>query len=635
MLEGLRVASQNWIGRSIMAVVMGVIVVSFAIWGVGDVFRGMTASRLAKVGSGEVTVDAYRSAYQNELRRIQQRLRRAITNEEARRAGLDLQVMERLVTEVALDQKAKALGLAASDETTQKLLAGEKALQGPDGKFDAERFKQIANDSGMTERGFVTSQKSAYLRKLLTDVVIAGVEPPKLMVEAIHRFRNEARAIDYFVLPVSAAGAATAPSDEDVKKYFSDREQAFRAKEYRKISALVVSPSTLAKPADVTQAEARKLYEESKAKRFGTPEKREVRQIVLKTDKEVEDALAKLKGGMDIDALAAELKLNPKDVNLGLVEQRDFGDAKVGEAVFALAKPGLAEPVRTAFGTVISQVKSISAAVYTKTFEQVEQELRAEIAALRASPEVRRLHDLIEDQRASGKPLADAAKAAGLEIRVIDGVDDAGADRNGKVIADLPSGPDLLKAAFASDVGVDNDTVATRDGGYVWYEVNAIEPARQKSFDEVKGAVIEAMRAEAAQKALTDKAEEIAAKLRSGQPIDDLAKAYGAEVKRATDVKRAPRPEFNSNAIIQFFDTAPRGAGSVAVDNGRLIFFVKDSTSPAFDPTSIESKTIAEQLKPALQNDLLEQYVGGLEKSLGVDINQKLLEAATGGGKEQ
>ena len=82
-------------------------------------------------------------------------------------------------------------------------------------------------------------------------------------------------------------------------------------------------------------------------------------------------------------------------------------------------------------------------------------------------------------------------------------------------------------------------------------------------------------------------------------------------------------------------DVAPHGAGTVATDNGRLVFFVKDSTAPAFDPTSIESKTIAEQLKPALQNDLLEQYIGGLENTFNVDINQKALAAATGAEKEQ
>lgn len=635
MLEGLRVASQNWIGRAIMALVMGVIVVSFSIWGVGDVFRGMTTQRLARVGGGEVTVDAYRDAYQNELRRIQQRLRRAITNEEARQSGLDLQILERMITDVALDQKVRSLGLAASDETTQRLLATEKAFQGPDGKFDADRFKMIARDAGFTERGFVADQKAAYLRKLLTDVVVAGVEPPKLMVEAIHRFRNESRTIDYVILPPSLAGAAPAPSDEELKKFFADREQTFRAKEYRKLTTLVISPSTLGKPGDVSADEVRKLYDEVKSKRYGAPEKRDVRQLVLKSDTEAEEAIAKLKGGADIDALAAAFKLNPKDVNLGLVEQRDFGDAKVGAAVFALAQPGLTEPVHTAFGTVVSQVKSIVPGVYNKTLEQAEAELRAEIAAQRATPDVRRLHDAIEDQRASGKTLTEAAKAVGLETRAFEGVDDAGNDRGGKPIADLPAGPDLVKAAFASDVGVDNDTVATRDGGYVWFEIDGVEPARQKTFEEVKDVVADAMRGEAAKKALAEKADEIVGKLNAGQPIEDVAKSLGLEAKRANDVKRAARPDFSTNVIVQFFDVAPRGAGSVAVDDGRLVFFVRDATTPVFDPASIESKTIAAQLKPALNNDLLEQYVGGLEKALGVEINQKALELATGAERDR
>ena len=272
MLEGLRVASQNWIGRAIMALVMGVIVVSFSIWGVGDVFRGFTAQRLAKVGAGEVTVEQFRSAFQNDLRRIQQRMRRAVTAEEAHRAGMDLQVLERLITEVALDQKASNLGLATSDETAQRLIASEKAFQ-TDGKFDAEKFKAVARDAGYTERSFLADQKAAYLRKALTDIVVTGVETPKLMIEAIHRFRNEARSVDYFVLPVSAAGEAAKPTDDELKKYFNDREQTFRAKEFRKIVVLEVSPSTVAKVDAVSDDDARKLYEDVKAKRYGTPDR--------------------------------------------------------------------------------------------------------------------------------------------------------------------------------------------------------------------------------------------------------------------------------------------------------------------------------------------------------------------------
>ncbi len=174
MLDGLRAASQNWFGRGLMALVLGFIVISFAVWGIGDVFRGFTTQRLVKVGGGEITVEAYRYAYQNELQRLQQRLRRAITNEEARRAGLDQEVLNRLITDAALDQRAKGLGLSISEDGVQRMLKSEKAFQGPGGEFDPERYREIVRNAGFNERSFLVDQKGAYLRKEITDSVVGA-----------------------------------------------------------------------------------------------------------------------------------------------------------------------------------------------------------------------------------------------------------------------------------------------------------------------------------------------------------------------------------------------------------------------------------------------------------------------------
>jgi peptidyl-prolyl cis-trans isomerase D len=625
MLEGLRVASQNWIGRTIMGLVMGFIAISFAVWGIGDVFRGFSSQRLVKIGGGEITVEAFRASYQNELRRLQQRLRRGITNEEARRAGLDQQVLDRLITDMSLDQRARALGLSISEDETQKLLKAEKVFQGVSGEFDPDRFKQIIHDAGFTERSFLVDQKGAYLRKEITDSVSSGLEPPRLMLEAIYRFRNETRAIDAILLPASAVGPIASPSEEEVKKYFTERESTFRAKEFRKITVLAATPAALAKPAEVAAEEVRKYYDEVKAHRFGAPEKREVSQLVFKTEIEAKDALGRLKGGATFDALAAERKLDPKDANLGLVTQGDFGDPKVGAAVFSLPAPGFTEIVATPFGFVVSRVAKIQPAVFSKTFEQAEAELRAELATRRAAPTV----------RGAGKTLKEAGAAVGLEARDIEAVDDSGRDKAGKAVADLPGGPDLLKAAFASDKGVDNEPVATRDGGYVWFEVTDVEQARQQGFDEVKGDVEAAMRKEALEKALSAKAKELVEQLRAGKPIDNLAGELGLQIRHVTDVKRANRPDFAPATIVQFFEAPPRGAGSAPVEGGQLVFFVAETSAPKFDPASPEVLSIAEQLKPALVNDVLEQYVGGLEKALGVDINQKALQAAIGGDGEK
>ena len=635
MLEGLRVASQNWFGRVVMGLVMGFIAISFAIWGIGDVFRGFSSQRLVKIGGGEVTVEAFRASYQNELRRLQQRLRRGVTNEEARRAGLDQQVLDRLITEVALDQRARGLGLAINDEATQRLLKNEKVFQGLSGEFDADRFKQIIRDAGFTERSFLVDQKGAYLRKELTDIVTAGVEPPRLMLEAIHRFRAETRAIDAILLPLSAIGAIPAPSEEEIKKYFDAREQSFRAREYRKLTLLAATPAALAKTAEIPQEEVRRYYDEVKTQRFGTPEKREVGQLVFRTRAEAESALARLKGGLAFDALVAERKLAPKDADLGLVTQGDFGDAKVGAAVFAPKNPGFAEIAETPFGYVVSQVRKIQPAVFSKSFEQAEGELRQELAAKKAAPEVRRIHDAVEEQRSAGKTLKEVAAAVGLQTRDVDSVDDMARDKAGKAVADLPGGPDLLKAAFASDKGVDNEAVATRDGGYVWFEVTDVEQARQQSYDEVKGEVAAAMRKEAEQKALAARADELVEQIGAGKPIDNLSGELGLPLRHVSDIRRANRPDFTPSTILQFFEVPPRGAGHVAADGGELIFFVSEATTPNFDPAAPDNVSLADQLRPALLNDLLEQYVGGLEKAYNVEINQRALQAALGGDNDR
>lgn len=150
--------------------------------------------------------------------------------------------------------------------------------------------------------------------------------------------------------------------------------------------------------------------------------------------------------------------------------------------------------------------------------------MRREIAQQRSAPSVRTLHDAIEDQRAGGKTLAEAAKAAGLEIATIEAADSTGLDPAGKEVPGLFGSEDLLKAIFASDVGVDNDTVPTRDGGYVWFEIGKVEPARQRNFAEVKESVETALRGEKQQKALTERAAALTAELRGGKAIEDVAK---------------------------------------------------------------------------------------------------------------
>src|SRR5260221_1082846 len=115
MLRGMRKASSNWLGKIVMAVVMGVLIVSFGVRGIADIFKGFGQSSLAKVGGIEISVDQFRQIYTERLQQIGRQFGRPLTIEQARTLGLDRQVVQQTTSDAALDQEAKRMGLGESE----------------------------------------------------------------------------------------------------------------------------------------------------------------------------------------------------------------------------------------------------------------------------------------------------------------------------------------------------------------------------------------------------------------------------------------------------------------------------------------------------------------------------------------
>src|SRR5882757_5370807 len=142
MLRGMRKASSNWLGKTIMAVVMGVLIVSFGFWGIADIFRGFGQSTLAKVGHTEISINQFRQIYTDRLQQIGRQFGRPLTSDQARAFGLDRQVLQQTIAEAALDEEARQLGLGQSSEETMRMIFTDPNFKGVNGAFDPTRFQQ-------------------------------------------------------------------------------------------------------------------------------------------------------------------------------------------------------------------------------------------------------------------------------------------------------------------------------------------------------------------------------------------------------------------------------------------------------------------------------------------------------------
>ncbi len=613
-----------------MAVVMGVLIISFGVWGIADIFRGFGQSTLAKVGHIEISTQQFRQLYTDKLQQIGRQFGRPLTMEQARAFGIDRQVLQQTIAEATLDEEARRLGLGQSDAETMHTIFGDPNFKGAGGKFDPVRFQSTLRQFGFSEQRYVADQRRVSLRRQIAGTISAGIEPPKVMIEALSHYQNEARSIEYVKLEAAQAGTIDPPSPETLAGYFDDHKTQFRAPEYRKIAFVALTPEEIGKWSEVSDDDARKLFEARRDK-LGTPEKREVSQMVFPSVEEATAARNRIASGLSFDDLAKERGLSPTDVNLGQISKSEIIDKAIADAAFSLPTGEVSQPAQGSFGVALVKIGKIEPGV-APSYESLAAGLKKEIAIERARKSVGDLRDKMEDERGGGASVVEAAQKLGLTAVTVEAVDRSGRQLNGQMATNIPHGLDVVSQAFASDVGVDNDPISF-NGGYVWYDVLGIIPSRERGLDEVKDQVEARWRDDQIVSRLRTKAGEMVQKLDQGGKLADEAATAGLKVETAAGFKRDASPSgLPASAVAAAFRTARDGAGQTAGTgaNEWIVFRVTDISVPPVELASDDTKKLKETLQRGLNDELISQYVVKLELEIGTTINEAAFAQVTG-----
>ena len=286
------------------------------------------------------------------------------------------------------------------------------------------------------------------------------------------------------------------------------------------------------------------------------------------------------------------------------------------------------------FGTVLVRVTHVEPES-VKPFEEVAAEVRREIAVERAKNAIDDVHDKVEDQRAGARPLPQIARENGPSVMSIPAIDRSGKDKAGRPIANLPEREAVLAAAFGSDVGVDNEALRTKDGGYVWFEVAGIEPARDKTLAETKAAVASSGAPTRRRGALPTGARALATRLDSGEAIEAVAADAGCA---GEDRDRSRQARRQGRALGRGRQPHLLGAGRQVGERrrrqrqpGGVQGHGRDGAALRDDAQ--EAAAIADQMRLFLSDDLIAEYVRQAQQDLGVKVNQDALRRAVSGSE--
>ena len=616
-------------------ILVGLLVVSFAIWGIADIFTGYGRQTIIRVGDTEISSQEYLRAQQEVLRAMSAQAGRSLSLQEARALGLDQQVLDRLVGGAAVDNHAQALQLGITEAALLDQIMNDPAFKDQLGNFSPAAFQQALYSIGTNEQGYVASLRERNLRRQILATIGEVVNSPELLVGALNNFNSETRTLRFVLVPASVAGTIPDATEEELKRYYENHQGEYTQPEYRKVGLLAVTPETVKAEVDITEADLRAAYEANKAQ-LGKPEKRKIQQITFPDLAAANAAHQKLQSGGDFLAIAKDQGLSDSDIDLGSLSRAELADPAIAEAAFKLEVDKVSEPISGKFGGVVLLRVTAIEPGSTPTFEEAKADLEKKLLKERASGAIFDLHDKIEDELASGTTLSEVANKLKLDYQLIEQIDREGRKPDGTAVT-LPAQKEVLNAIFATDTGVENDPIDAKDEGVIWYEVLGVVPQQLKPFDQVKDKVAADWRSSEVRAKVAKYAQDLVNALSSGsKTLEDVAKELNVEVLTSDPLKRDGMTVYVlPTAVAQAFTLPEKGYGSApsGIDDGRIVFQVDKVTAP--EPlTAAEADTLERQLGLLISEDAIAQYFSALQNRYGVTVNQQALAKLVGSGEE-
>ncbi len=626
MLETLRSAAGTWVAKILLLL----LVLSFAVWGISGEIAGIgSGDAVVTAGGTEVSGTEYRLAYDRQVNVLSQRLGQPLTREMATAFGLDNQVLSQLVAGAVLDEQARLLNLGLSQDRIAALTAEDPAFQGADGRFDRQRFDFVLRQVGMRPEDYFANRAQVATRQQIVEAVSDGLAVPDTFLRAMALYGGEDRTAEYIVLPKPVVDPAAVPEDAVLSAWFEERKQDYAAPEYRKIAYVKLEPEDIADEAAIAEEDVRADYERDRA-RYTTPETRTIEQLVFSSREAAETALASLKAGSTFEQVVAGEGKSLPDVALGTLSREQVPDPAVAEAAFALPAGSVSEIVDGAFGPILVRVTAVNPET-VRAYEEVAAGIRRELAMAEASRVLLDAHDSYEDARAGGATLAEAAERLNLRVATVDAVSRAGQRPDETVVTDLPASADLLREAFETELNVENDPINLGSNGFLFYEVQGVTPARDRTFDEVRARVVEDWTAAEARRLLAEQSAALEKRLQDGETLDAIAAELGLEKQTKRGLRRqAEDADFGGPGVAAAFAVPVLGAGSFATpgDVGTTLFRVTE----VFEPAASDAGSIPQQERDALSaglaDDLLDQMVARLRTQFDVRVNQNAVARA-------
>ncbi len=619
----------------------GLLIVSFSLWGVADVVRNLgREGSAASVGSRKIELPELQEAYRRELAQAQRNMGNADISPDLRRM-LAMQATERLVTQIAIQEAIRKLGVAVPDDAVRQAVFDVPAFRGQYGQFDRNLMNSVLRTNSLSEPRFLDMMRSDLAQRQVMEAVRAGVAAPGVMADQVFAFQQEKRVADVVEVKLASAAPPPAATDEQLQRWWANHPERYSTPEYRRIKAIVLAPDTLEKEIQVTDEEMTNSFEQHKSE-FNKPERRSVEVILTQDEAQAQALAARWSIGTDWAAMQDEAnKVGAAPVELTDASLQEFPAPELGAAVFATPEGIVPPPVHSALGWHVLKVTKVTGGV-AQNLDQVRDAVHARVVAEKAADMIYDRANRIENLLSSGTTLDNLP--ADLGISAVTGTLDAQGNTDKGEPAPIAGPPELrpalVQAAFAAKVGdpaklVQAPNAANGAQSFFAFTVDDITPPAPRPFAQVEAQV----RADWAGDQVHHEQEVIAARLltevKSGQALAHAAEKEGLAMRELPPTGRAtPAAGVPPNLLEPLFSLKKGDGTMIETADGFLVAVMADSKEPDPKADPVGYGQVKEALAKALGEDMQNVFANAVRQRANPSVNQAMVESLAVSGGE-
>lgn len=541
MITAFRRYLETWPVR----IFFGLMVISFVVWGVGDVVRMIGhPTWLAKVGGKMIEVQQFQPEFQRALAQAQSKLPPGQDMSADGRRQIADQTLQQMIGQVAMTAEETRLGIVVPDAAIRQAVFAMPAFHDKSGQFDRNLLDAVLRANSVTEGEFLSMVRGDLARAQVLDTVAGGAVPPSALVHTIFAAETERRSAQMLELPIAAAPAPPAPTDAELRRWYANHPNAFRIPEYRRIRAIILSPETIQKSMTVSDTDLRTWYDAHKAQ-FAQPATRSIEVAIIPDQAKAQALATAWRGGMNWDAVQKQAQGDGGSaVSLDKTTAPEIPDADLAKAAFAASQGQIIGPIKASLGWAVLDVTAIAAA-QSQGFDQVKEDVRKRVLAERAAAELYDRANKVDDILGTGAGLDHLP--ADLGLAGVSGTLDAQGNTADGQPAPIPGPEELHKAvvaaAFERQPGPPSQLTEVQTpstGGSAFYavEVEQVMPATERPFDQVKADVAAQWTGAARAREQEAAAAAILTAVKGGESLADAAAKAGLTVLTTPAVTR-------------------------------------------------------------------------------------------------